>query len=116
VSATYAVKCDECKATIRMTMSERESFAGGRCLGCAEPVPPTSLSRLDDHDWSILSNRWARGAAWCVFKCGSRWRVADDFGRFPLFKTKTAACEAVDTLICWESRHRAQRRLQAERK
>lgn len=31
---TYAVKCDECKTTVRMTTDIRESYAGTRCESC----------------------------------------------------------------------------------
>lgn len=32
--ATYDVRCDECKTTIRTTTDERESYAGGTCEAC----------------------------------------------------------------------------------
>ncbi len=33
-AAEYAVKCDDCKKTIRTTEEVRESYAGGRCGDC----------------------------------------------------------------------------------
>jgi len=66
----------------------------------------TSLSKLDNHDWQILSHRWARGIDWCVEKIGRKWAVQACFGNFPLFKTKTAAYNTVSALILAESRHR----------
>lgn len=41
--SAYAVKCDDCKRTIRLTDSIRESYEGGRCEGCR---PPT-VKRID---------------------------------------------------------------------
>lgn len=34
VANEYAVKCDECKKTIRETSDVKESYAGGVCLEC----------------------------------------------------------------------------------
>jgi hypothetical protein len=36
MSAPYAVKCEECKATIRMTDNVRESSEGGTCDNCRD--------------------------------------------------------------------------------
>ena len=69
----------------------------------------TSLSSLSDGEWSALSNRWAHGIDWCVSKVGKKWLASEAFGRFPLFKTKKAAYEAVTTLVTWEARCRAAR-------
>lgn len=71
----------------------------------------TSLSALSEHDWHILSNRWSRGADWCVSKLGSRWMIGETFGKsWPLFKTKRAAFDALSGLILAESAHRAMKR------
>ncbi len=70
----------------------------------------TSLSRLDNHDWQILSNAWSRGVDWYVRKVGCKWCPIEPFGAFPLFKTKREAEEAATRLILWESRCRAKRR------
>jgi len=68
----------------------------------------TSLSKLDDHDWHILSSRWHRGIDWTVGKVGKRWEITGRLGEgFPLFKTKTAAHDAASTLILMESRYRS---------
>lgn len=77
-----------------------------------EPLS-TSLGALDDRDWAILSNRWARGSDWNVRKVGRRfWEIATipDNAGFPLFKRKRDACEALDRLILMESHHRAWKR------
>jgi len=72
-----------------------------------EPLT-TSLGRLSEHDWRVLSNRWARGIDWVVQKCGARhWRLLEDLGGFPLFLTKRAAYEAGGRLILAEAQHRA---------
>jgi len=34
MTTQYAVKCDDCKATIRQTADVRESYQGGRCDSC----------------------------------------------------------------------------------
>jgi hypothetical protein len=77
-----------------------------------EPIS-TSLGRLSEHDWQILSNRWARGVDWYVEKIGRYWAPAEVFGRFPLFKTKRAAEEAATKLFLAESHHRAWRQGQS---
>jgi len=75
----------------------------------------TSLSKLDDHDWTILSNRWMRGIDWNVSKIGRKWTLpSEHFAAFPLFKTKRAAGEVMDTLVLTESKIRSRRRLLAE--
>jgi hypothetical protein len=71
-----------------------------------EPIE-TSLSKLSEHDWSILSNRWARGIDWNIEKLGKKWHILGDTGGFPLFKTKSAAYDALTNLILAESHHRA---------
>ena len=77
-----------------------------------EPIQ-TSLGRLSDTEWTMLSNRWARGVDWYVQKIGSQWAPADVFGKFPLFKTKRAAEEAASKLFLAESLHRAWKRGQS---
>ena len=52
MSAPYEVKCDDCKRTIRMTGSLRESAAGGVCVGCrvvreAGGERPPTVKRVD---------------------------------------------------------------------
>ena len=75
----------------------------------------TSLSKLDDHEWNIIRNRWARGIDWCVGKVGRKWQVIDCFGRgWPLFKTKTAAHDAVSNLVVAESHWRGKLRWDVE--
>lgn len=75
----------------------------------------TSLSALSDHDWQVLSNRWARGIEWMVQKVGTRhWIISEvvpQFKAFGLFKTKREAFEAVTNLILAESHWRAAQRL-----
>ena len=71
----------------------------------------TSLSKLNEHDWMILSSRWGRGIDWYVHKIGSQWAIIDAFGHWPLFKTKRAAGEAADNLLLAESRYRSGKRL-----
>lgn len=79
----------------------------------SEQITETSLARLDDHEWQILSNTWARGVDWYVRKIGRRgWTPIDIFGTFPLFKTKREAEQAATTLLLWESRNRALKRNQ----
>ena len=72
----------------------------------------TSLSKLSEHDWAILSSRWSKGIDWYVHKLGSQWEVIESFGKkIPLFKTKRAAGEFADNLLLAESRYRAGKRL-----
>jgi hypothetical protein len=67
----------------------------------------TSFSKLNDHDWSIVTSTWARGVDWCVGKLGCQWTVYETFGkRWPLYRTKVAAYEAVTNLVLTESRRR----------
>lgn len=76
---------------------------------------PTSLSHLSEAEWSQVSNRWSRGIDWNVHKAGSRWEIGGEhFQGFPLFRTKTAAYNAAETLILAESRWRGYQRLRAE--
>lgn len=71
----------------------------------------TSLSKLSEHDWNVLRNTWARGIDWYVCKVGSKWTLSRVFpGAWPLYKTKKAAGEAADNLICAEARWRAANR------
>jgi phospholipid N-methyltransferase len=44
----YVVKCDDCKATLRLSHSMQESVAGGRCASCTAPVqqPTTAPGML----------------------------------------------------------------------
>jgi hypothetical protein len=71
--------------------------------------PETSLSKLSEHDWQIIRNRWARGVDWVVSKCGKKWQIMGDLGKgFPLFKTKKEAYEAATNLLLMESHHRAE--------
>lgn len=75
----------------------------------------TSLSKLSEHDWQVLSNRWARGVDWYVRKVGKRhWTPIEALGRFPLFTTKKAAELAATNLILAESHWRAAKRLRGE--
>ena len=75
-----------------------------------ETITETSLARLSEHDWQILSNTWARGVDWYVQKIGRKWAPIEIFGAFPLFKTKREAEAAATTLLLWESRNRALKR------
>ena len=92
------------------------AYAEYRAQMAAMPEPiPTSLGKLSDHDWHVLSSRWSRGIDWNVAKVGKRhWRILGDVGGFPLFSTKTAAFDAMSELICRESAHRAWRERQVE--
>lgn len=36
MTQSYEIKCDDCKATIRLTDSLSESAAGGRCESCRD--------------------------------------------------------------------------------
>lgn len=74
----------------------------------------TSLSRLDEHDWQVLSNGWSRGIDWNVSKLGRHWVLPEAFGKFPLFRTKREAYDAGDALIIAESHWRARQRWTAE--
>lgn len=38
MATLYAIKCDECKQTIRETENVRESYAGGTCHACQSPT------------------------------------------------------------------------------
>lgn len=68
---------------------------------------PTSLSNLSEHDWQVLRHRWAAGAN-VARKVGRRWSVDDFVGKpWPHFRTRKAAVQAIDDLVCAESRHRA---------
>ena len=78
-------------------------------------VHDTSLSKLDEHDWNVLKNRWCRGIDWCVRKIGRQWMITlDHFDGFGLFKTKRAAMEAVDKLILAEAGWRKKLELERE--
>jgi len=75
----------------------------------------TSLSNLDDGEWSQISCRWGRGIDWNVAKVGKKWEITGRLGQgFPLFQTKTAAYEAASTLILAESSWRGHQRWEAE--
>lgn len=73
---------------------------------------------LSDSDWSILSNRWARGIDWCVRQLGRHWTVGETFaclfdprpGGWPLWQTRDAAFDALTARVLHESRRRAQAR------
>lgn len=79
-----------------------------------EPIR-TSLGKLSNHDWHVMRSRWSRGVDWFVFKVGKRhWRLADEYGNFPLFTTKAAAYRVGSDLILAESCHRAWLEYQAE--
>lgn len=71
----------------------------------------TSLGRLSEHDWRVLSAHHSMFSAYSLCrKLGRKWTV-EGFGLTgPLFKTKTAAAEYVTDLVLAEGRHR--RRLQ----
>lgn len=79
-----------------------------------EPIS-TSLSNLSDHEWQILSSRWARGMSWVCVKVGRKWSTMNDGLGFPLFNTKREAYDRTNALICTEARHRAWVRRQQER-
>lgn len=71
----------------------------------------TSLSRLSDHDWAILSSRASKGWDWNVHKLGRKWIIGGEaFANWPLYPTKTAAYDAFSAIICAEARHRAAHR------
>lgn len=72
-------------------------------------IVETSLSRLSDHDWHVLSNTWASGVDYYVRKVGRNWVPMDIFGAFPLFKTKREAEQAATTLFMAEASNRTQR-------
>lgn len=80
-----------------------------------EPIS-TSLGELSNHDWQIMNSRWSRGIDWNVHKLGKRhWEVGGRLGRgAPLFKTKGAAYQYGENLICLEAAHRSWLRLKAE--
>lgn len=72
----------------------------------------TSLSKLDAHEWAILRNQWAKGSDWNIAKLGRLWRImGEHFETWPPYKTKRAASEAHDVIICAEARWRAYQRL-----
>lgn len=78
-----------------------------------DPGETTSLSKLDERDWNVLRNTWARGGYPWVRRLGRKWIIDHPdhlFDGFGLLKTRKAASEAVDNLICWEARCRAARR------
>lgn len=77
-------------------------------------INETSLARLSEHEWQILSNTWSRGVDWYVQKVGRKWTPIDIFGTFPLFKTKREAEQAATTLLLWESSNRSLKRQQLE--
>jgi hypothetical protein len=77
-------------------------------------IVETSLARLSDHDWHILSNTWSRGVDWYVQKVGRKWAPIEIFGAFPLFKTKREAAAAATTLLLRESSNRSVARLKQE--
>lgn len=76
----------------------------------------TSLSKLDDGEWSQVSCRWSRGIDWNVHKVGKRhWEVAGRLGQgVRLFKTKTAAYEYGSNLILAESHWRGHQKWERE--
>lgn len=75
-------------------------------------VHETSLSKLSEHDWNVLSSRWRRGIDWNVAKLGKRhWYIlGEQFKAWRLFKTKTAAYEAHNVIMLAEARSRAAKR------
>jgi hypothetical protein len=95
----------------RMTETERVEIE----VAFADVPESTSLGRLDDGEWSQVSNRWARGIDWCVTKLGRHWVIGETFGTgWPLFRTKASAYEAVTALVLTESKIRTRRRLLAD--
>lgn len=74
----------------------------------------TSLSDMSEHDWNILSARWARGIDWMVHKLGARhWEIVGfptHNAGFPLFKTKREAHQKATDLLLAESHYRAAKR------
>ena len=76
---------------------------------------PTSLSGLDDGEWSQVSNRWSRGIDWNIHKMGKRWEVGGRLGQgAPLFKTKKEAYAYGSNLILAESCWRGHQRWEQE--
>lgn len=94
----YAVKCDECKTTIRETDNVRESAAGGRCDDCQAAVEAarelidlraTMAMRREDlriarkHEQEAAArvgtsenvNAWKRAVRW-TSKCAEAARLA----------------------------------------
>lgn len=39
MTTTYAVRCPECRATVRMTENLRESYQGQKCEACKVVTP-----------------------------------------------------------------------------
>ena len=78
-------------------------------------VRETSLSKLSEHDWKVLSSRHSRGIDWMVHKMGRHWVITpSELKGFPLFKTKREAYEAADNLILAESHWRLHCRMTAD--
>ena len=50
-------------------------------------------------DYRMANNLWCTGATSYVCKIGSRWRRANCFGNFPLYKTKKEAIEVANRFI-----------------
>lgn len=70
----------------------------------------TSLNE-DPDKYREANNLWSRGQDWFVFKVGKRgWELAPCFGKFPLFKTKTAAYEAGTNLVLAAAAYEAAKR------
>ena len=73
-------------------------------------LPITKLSRLDAHDWAVVSNAWARfGPQHWIRKRGRRWLTEGAFAGPELFDTKRAASEHIDHHVLSESHNRAER-------
>lgn len=64
------------------------------------------ISRLTDHDWLVLSSRWARGINWIVTIRGRRWGLSKEFGDRCTFKTKDEAWSVANKIVLEESRRR----------
>lgn len=78
MSAPYAVKCDECKTTIRTTMSERESFAGGRCEKCKALDTPIRTDAACQPEPIAAASTTASAAAYVVYRVATLQRYNED--------------------------------------
>ena len=74
----------------------------------------TPFSDLDEHNWSIVRHLWGRGIDWSIRKVGRKWMIGETYGKcWPLYKTKSAAYDALSNMICAESQLRSYKRLMA---
>ena len=71
-------------------------------------APTNTMNALTDHDWHILSNSWARGIDYVIFKGTKRncWTVHHLAG-MGTFTTKKAAYETFTNALISESHRRS---------